>query len=170
MRTRPATVTILLLAGLAAACSAAGPGTTAPSGETAAAGPRSQPPVVHVAGHGLPTPPPGADAEAAHPGRGAPGARTSRATPTEVADVADPAAIDDPADAAAGLVTDLLAAEGLTVTSIDTDLERHQDDQAQVRVDVAHSPGHGHPVQSRYLLELVRDAGRWRLVRFSELG
>jgi hypothetical protein len=98
----------------------------------------------------------------AHADRGTPAALTART------DVADPAPIDDPADAAAGLLTELLAAEGLTVTSIDTHLERHQDDQAQVRVDVAHSPGHGHPVQSVYLLELARDAGRWRLVRFSE--
>jgi hypothetical protein len=162
MRARPVTVTILLLAGLAAACSTAGPGTTAPSSKAATAAPRSQPPVVHVAGRDLSTPP--------GTGTVADGAGGGPVAPTELADVDDPAAIDDPADASAALLTDLLAAEGLTVTSIDIHLESHHDDQAQVRVDVAHSPGHGHPVQSVYLLELVRDAGRWRLVRFSELG
>jgi hypothetical protein len=164
MRTRLATVATSTLTALVAACSAAGPGATAPSGEVAAAATRSRPPIVHVAGHDLTTPPPATDTEVAHAGPGAPAAPTART------DVADPASIDDPADAAAGLLTELLAAEGLTVTSIDTHLERHQDDQAQVRVDVAHSPGHGHPVQSVYLLELAREAGRWRLVGFSEPG
>lgn len=162
MRTRPATVTTLLLAGLTAGCSAAGSGTAVPAGEGPAADPRSRPPIAHVADHDLPTPPPATDTEVAHAYRSAPAAPAGRT------DVADPAPIDDPADAAAGLLTELLAAEELTVTSIDTHLERHQDDQAQVRVDVAHSPGHGHPVQSVYLLELAREAGRWRLVRFSE--
>jgi hypothetical protein len=162
MRTRLATVATSTLTALVAACSAAGPGTTAPSGEGAAAGPRSRPPIAHVADDDLTTPPPATDTEVAHVDRGTP------APLTAWTDVADPVPIDDPADAAAGLLTELLAAEGLTVTSIDTHLERHQDDQAQVRVDVAHSPGHGHPVQSVYLLELARDSGRWRLVRFSE--
>jgi hypothetical protein len=164
MRARPATLTILLLAGLAAACSTAGPGTPAPSVEAATAGPRSQPPIVHVAGRNLTTPPPGTGTEVADGAGGGP------AAPTELADVVDPAAIDDPADAAAALLTDLLAAEGLSVTSIDTQVESVEDGRAQVRVEVAHSPGHGHPVQSVYLLEFVRDAGRWRLVGSSELG
>jgi hypothetical protein len=162
MRTRLVTVATSTLTVLVAACSAAGPGTTAPSGEGAAAATRSRPPIAHLADHDLTTPPPATDTEVAHAG---PGAQTDPAVRT---DEADPAPIDDPADAAAGLLTELLAAEGLTVTSIGTHLERHQDDQAQVRVDVAHSPGHGHPVQSVYLLELARDSGRWRLVRFSE--
>jgi hypothetical protein len=164
MRARPATLTILLLAGLAAACSAAGPGTPAPSVEAATAGPRNQPPVVHVAGRTFSTPPPGAGIEVADGAGGGP------AAPTELADQDDPAVIDDPTAAAAALLTDLLAAEGLSVTSIDTHLEGDENGRAQVRVDVAHSPGHGHPVQSVYLLELVRDAGRWRLVGSSELG
>jgi hypothetical protein len=169
MRARLATLTILLLAGLAAACSTAGPDTTAPSSKAATAGPRNQPPVVHVAGRNLSTPPPGTGTEVADGAGGGP------AAPTEAADADDPAvnddpAIDDPAAAAAALLTDLLAAEGLTVTSIDTHLESDEDGRAQVRVEVAHSPGHGHPVQSVYLLELVRDAGRWRLVGSSEPG
>jgi hypothetical protein len=169
MRARPATLTILLLAGLAAACSATGPGTTAPSSKAATAGPRSQPPVVHVAGRDLTGTTPGAGTEVADGAGGGPAAPTEAAGEDDPAAIDDPA-IDDPADAAAALLTDLLAAEGLTATSIDTHLESHQDDQAQVRVEVAYSPGHGHPVQSVYLLELVRDAGRWRLVGSSELG
>jgi hypothetical protein len=166
MRARPVTVTILLLAGLAAACSAAGPGTTAPSVEAATAGPRNQPPIVHVAGHDLTSPPPGTGTEAAD------GAGDGPAAPTEAADeaVIDVPAIVDPAAAAAALLTELLAAEGLSVTSIDTQVESDENGRARVRVEVAHSPGHGHPVQSVYLLELVRDAGRWRLVGSSELG
>jgi hypothetical protein len=164
MRTRLATVATSTLTALLAACSAAGPGTTASSEEAAAAATRSRSPIAYVAGHDLTTPPPSTDTEVAHAGHDTPAALTVWS------DVADPAPIDDPADAAAGLLTELLAAEGLTVTSIDTHLERHQDDQAQVRVDVAHSPGHGHPVQSVYLLELAREAGRWRLLSFSEPG
>jgi hypothetical protein len=169
MRTRPVTATILLLAGLAAACSAAGPGNTSSSGEGAGAGPRSQPPVVHVAGRDLTSPPLGAGTVVAD------GAGGGRAAPTELADVDDPADIDvpvsdDPAAASAALLTELLATEGLSVTSIDTHLESDDGGRARVRVDVAHSPGHGHPVQSVYLLELFRDAGRWRLVGSSELG
>jgi hypothetical protein len=164
MRTRLATVATSTLTALVAACSAAGSSIAVPAGEGPAADPRSRPPIAHGAGHDLTTPPPATDTEVAHADRGTPAAPTART------DVADPAPIDDPADAAAGLLTELLAAEGLTVTSIDTHLERHQDDQAQVRVDVAHSPGHGHPVQSVYLLELAREAGRWRLLSFSEPG
>jgi hypothetical protein len=162
MRTRLATAATSTLTVLVAACSAAGPGTTAPSEEAAVAATRSRPPIAHVADHDLTTPPPATDTEVAQEGHGAPTAPAART------DVAGPNPIDDPADAAAVLLTELLAAEGLTVTSIDTHLERHQDDQAQVRVDVAHSPGHGHPVQSVYLLELARHTGRWRLSSFSE--
>jgi hypothetical protein len=162
MRTRLATVATSTLTALVAACSAAGSSTAVPAGEGPAADPHSRPPIAHVAGHDLTTPPPATDTEVAHAGPGAPAALTART------DEDDPAPIGAPADAAAGLLTELLAAEELTITSIDTHLERHQDDQAQVRVDVAHSPGHGHPVQSVYLLELARVSGRWRLVRFSE--
>jgi hypothetical protein len=169
MRTRLATAATSTLTALVTACSAAGPSTAVPAGEGPAADPRSRPPIVHVADHDLTTPPPATDTEVAHADRGTPAAPTARTAAARTA-VADPASIDDPAGAAAGLLTELLAAEGLTVTSIDSHLERHQDDQAQVRVDVAHTPGHGHPVQSVYLLELAREAGRWRLVRFSEPG
>ncbi len=171
MHTRPATITTLLtIVATAAACSAAGHSTTLPSGQTDGADPRGQPPVVHVAGHDLATPAPEADTEMTHASGSAPTDPADHAAVADPVQVADPAGIDDPADVAAGLLIDLLADEGLLVTSIDTLLESGGGDQAQVRVDVAHSPGHGHPVQSRYLLDLVRDAGRWRLAGFSEPG
>jgi hypothetical protein len=76
--------------------------------------------------------------------------------------------LDDPADAAAAQVIDALADEGLLVTSIDTEVLTRDDRRAQVAVEVAHSPGRGHPIQSSYLLELDRGPGGWRIVAFSE--
>ena len=76
--------------------------------------------------------------------------------------------LDDPADTAVALIIDALADEGLLVTSIDTHLLRSDDAQAAVQVEVAHSPGQGHPIQSTYLLELDHAPGGWRIVSFSE--
>jgi hypothetical protein len=76
--------------------------------------------------------------------------------------------LDDPADAAATLIIDALADEGLLVTSTDTQLLANDDRRTQVQVTVAHSPGQDHPTQSSYLLELDRDPDGWRIVTFSE--
>jgi hypothetical protein len=76
--------------------------------------------------------------------------------------------LDDPEEAATALIIDALADEGLLVTSIDTQLLTNDDRRAQVRVEAAHSPGRGHPIQSSYLLELDRAPGGWRIVSFSE--
>ena len=169
MRTHPATITTLLTAAaLAAACNAAGPSTTLPQDDRA--GPRGQPPVVHSAGLELATPIPDAVPDPAGATRSAPRDPADHAPSADPTRVGDPVGLDDPAAAAAGLLIDLLADEGLLVTSIDTYLERVEDDRAQVQVDIAHSPGHGHPVQSRYLLDLAWDADRWRLVSYSEPG
>jgi hypothetical protein len=76
--------------------------------------------------------------------------------------------LDDPADAAAALIIDALADEGLIVTSIHTQVLTNDDRRAKVAVEAAHSPGRGHPIQSSYLLELDRAPGSWRIVAFSE--
>ena len=71
---------------------------------------------------------------------------------------------DGPEHAAAEIILNGLAAEGLLVTSIDTGLLESSTDQATVVVTVAHSPGHGHPTQSRYELDLTRSGDGWTLV------
>ena len=76
--------------------------------------------------------------------------------------------LDNPEDAAAALIIDALADQGLLVTSIDTEVLTRDNAQAAVQVEVAHSPGQGHPIQSSYLLELDRAPGGWRIVAFSE--
>lgn len=73
-----------------------------------------------------------------------------------------------PEHAAAELILNGLAAEGLLVTSIDTDLLGSTADRATVVVTVAHSPGHGHPTQSRYELDLTRTTDGWTLARHRE--
>ena len=76
--------------------------------------------------------------------------------------------LDNPADAAAALTIDALADEGLLVTSIDTHVLTRDDGRAAVQVEVVHSPGQGHPIQSSYLLELDRAPGGWRIAAFAE--
>jgi hypothetical protein len=73
-----------------------------------------------------------------------------------------------PEHAAAEIILNGLAAEGLLVTSIDTDLLESSADQANVVVTVAHSPGHGHPTQSHYELDLTRTTDGWTLAGHRE--
>ena len=73
-----------------------------------------------------------------------------------------------PQHAAAEIILNGLAAEGLLVTSIGTDLLESSRDQASVVVTVAHSPGHGHPTQSRYELDLTRTGDGWTLTGHRE--
>ncbi len=75
---------------------------------------------------------------------------------------------DGPEHAAVAIILDGLASEGLLVTSIDTDLLESSTDQATVVVAVAHSPGHGHPTQSRYELDLTRSSDGWTLAGHRE--
>ena len=67
----------------------------------------------------------------------------------------------DPQQAAATFILDGLTAEGLLATSVDTEVTARTDGQATVVVTVAHSPGHGHPTQSRYRLELTDTPDGW---------
>ena len=147
MRSCPRAIVMLTLTLLTAACDAVEPATSGPTSEPAAAGVRGQPAVVHATPQRL----------------------SADDLELDTSDLKDPAAAD-PADAAVGLIIELLAAEGLLVTSIDTHLDSDDNHRVRVQVDVAHSPGHGHPVQSRYLLELARDAGQWRIVTYTEPG
>lgn len=80
----------------------------------------------------------------------------------------DQDAVHDPERAAAALILDGLGAQGLLVTSLDTDLLNAEPQQATVAVTVAHSPGHGHPTQSRYDLELARHPHGWELTGYHE--
>ena len=75
---------------------------------------------------------------------------------------------DGPEHAAVAIILDGLASEGLLVTSIDTHLLESSTDQATVVVAVAHSPGHGHPTQSRYELDLTRSSDGWTLAGHRE--
>ena len=169
MRTRLTTFATLTM--LTVACSTASPSTTPPIGGPDHAGrPAGQPPAVHATGQDRGPPSPHTDIEVADEDRDAPADTHTQSDPAHAGAPRDPAAEHAPSDAAAGMIVELLAAEGLLVTSIDTHVEADDGDRAQVQVDVAHSPGHGHPVQSRYRLELVRDAGRWELVAFTEPG
>ncbi|TVP75014.1 MAG: hypothetical protein EA340_00515 [Nitriliruptor sp.] len=67
----------------------------------------------------------------------------------------------DPQQVAATFILDGLAAEGLLATSLDTEVAARTGRQATVVVTVAHSPGHGHPTQSRYRLELTDTPDGW---------
>ena len=67
----------------------------------------------------------------------------------------------DPQQAAATFILDGLTAEGLFATDVDTEVAARTDVQATVVVTVAHSPGHGHPTQSRYRLELTDTPDGW---------
>lgn len=73
-----------------------------------------------------------------------------------------------PEHAAAAIILDGLANEGLLVTAIDAELLEGTDDRATVAVNVAHSPGHGHPTQSRYELDLTRTTDGWTLAGHRE--
>ena len=73
-----------------------------------------------------------------------------------------------PEHAAVALILDGLAAEGLLVTSIDTEVVVADGQHATVVVTAAHSPGHGHPTQSRYELHLTRSGDGWTLTGHRE--
>jgi hypothetical protein len=87
------------------------------------------------------------------------------------ADRAAPSTVEaDPQVAAARLVTDRLAAEGLETVWVDTRLLDRSELEATVQVQVAHSPGRGHPTQTAYQLTLTRSGDGWRLERLSGTG
>ncbi len=75
---------------------------------------------------------------------------------------------DDPERAAAAIILDGIAAEGLLVTALDTEPLTVDGRHATIVVTVAHSAGHGHPTQSRYELDLAYTAEGWRLTRHRE--
>jgi hypothetical protein len=106
------------------------------------------------------------DADAGRP-NGAP----SLGTPPAGDDRAAPSTVEaDPQAAAARLVTDRLAAEGLETVWLDTQLLETTELKATVQVQVAHSPGRGHPTQTGYQLTLTRHGDGWRLERLSGTG
>jgi hypothetical protein len=73
----------------------------------------------------------------------------------------------DPAAAAAHHVVAALDAEGLQVEVLATSVLAREPGQATVRVEVAHSLGHGHPTQAAYRLTLERQDGGWRTITFT---
>jgi hypothetical protein len=95
-----------------------------------------------------------------------PAGGVERAGPStsEVDGAADPEAV------AARLLTDRLAAEGLQTVWVDTRLLERDDLEATVEVQVAHSPGYGHPTQAGYRLTLTASSDGWQLHRIREVG
>jgi hypothetical protein len=108
----------------------------------------------------------GADSPDDPPSLDRPPAGDDRAGPstTETDGAADPKVV------AARLVTDRLAAEGLQTVWVDTRLLNRTELEATVEVQVAHSPGYGHPTQTGYQLTLVADGAGWQLHRIREDG
>jgi hypothetical protein len=109
----------------------------------------------------------GADSPDDPPSLGAPPAGgDDRAGPStsEVDGAADPEAV------AARLLTDRLTAEGLQTVWADTRLLKRTELAATVEVQVAHSPGYGHPTQAGYQLTLTAGPAGWQLERIREVG
>ena len=73
-----------------------------------------------------------------------------------------------PEHAAVAVILDGLAAEGLLITSINTEVVVTDGQHATVVVTAAHSPGYGHPTQSRYELDLTRTGDGWTLADHRE--
>jgi hypothetical protein len=108
----------------------------------------------------------GADTPDDPPSLGTPAAGDHRAGPStsEVDGAADPEAV------AARLIADRLAAEGLQTVWADTRLLKRTELGATVEVQVAHSPGYGHPTQAGYRLTLTASSDGWQLQRIREVG
>lgn len=126
-------------------------------------------------GHGSDTPGPRADqptvstVAAAHAARqlAAPGSTPPAGAPPH-SPARSAAEAADPQQVAASFILDGLTAEGLLATSIDTEVTGHTGGQATVDVTVAHSPGHGHPTQSRYRLEVTDTPNGWTVTGYQD--